>query len=105
MWALQKSFQITSEAETLIRKKNSAEILFDGKMANKYGKIFLLTTNFYKSANYITVLDPENRGPEGKAYVHTEGMDVKKQENKITKQLATQKIHANKLHAKLVHPR
>ena len=47
---LQKCFQLTSEGKTLILKKNSTEIRFGEKMANKSGKGFLLTTKFYKCA-------------------------------------------------------
>ena len=36
--SLQKGFQVTSEGETLIIKKNSTEISFDEKMVDKYGK-------------------------------------------------------------------
>ena len=39
---IQKGFQLTSEDET---------VHYDNKMANKSGKGFLLTTNFYKIAN------------------------------------------------------
>ena len=38
MQALQKGFQVTSEGETLILKKNSTEICFDEKMDNNSGK-------------------------------------------------------------------
>ena len=54
----QKRFQVKSESETLILKKFFTEIRFDKKMANKYGKGFILTTRFYKSANNATVLYP-----------------------------------------------
>ena len=49
--ALQKSYQLTSEGEILIIKKNSTEICFDEKMENKSGRGFLPTTKFYKISN------------------------------------------------------
>ena len=95
---------MTSEVETLILKKNSTEILFDKKMVNKYRKWFLLTTEFYNISNDAALLVSKNWNPEGKSYVHLEGTVVKKQENTTTKKIATQKMHANELHAKLGHP-
>ena len=56
--ALQKGFKGTSEYETLILKKNSTDIHFGEKMANNRGEVFLLTTNFYKSANDSAFLAP-----------------------------------------------
>ena len=100
---LQKGYQVTSEGDTLILKKNPTEVRFDGKMTNKYGKGFLPTTNLYKIANEASILDPEKRNPEGKADVQLDGMEVKNQENTTTKKLATQKVHTNKLHMKLGH--
>ena len=43
---LQKGFQVTSEGEIQILRKNSTEVCFDKKMANKVGEGFLLTTKF-----------------------------------------------------------
>ena len=99
---LKKGFQVTSEGETLILKKNTADIHFDKKMENKAGKKFLLTTKFYKSANDAALLAPQKRKPEGKAAIQPEGTATKKQEN--TKKNATRKIHAKKLHAKIGYP-
>ena len=48
-------------------------------MANKAREIFLLTTNFYKSANNAPILVPENRNPEGEVAIQPEGTAVKKQ--------------------------
>ena len=42
---------------------------------------------------------------EEKAAVQTGGTTVNKQEQTTTKQLATHKIHANNIHAKLGHPK
>ena len=39
-WVLQKVFQVTSEFESLIFKKNPTEIRFDKKMANNSGEDF-----------------------------------------------------------------
>ena len=77
--SLQKGFQMTSEGETQILKKNSTKIRFYEKMANKAREIFLLTTNFYKSANNAPILVPENRNPEGEVAIQPEGTAVKKQ--------------------------
>ena len=65
--------------------EKSTETCFDDKMANKSGKGFLLTTNLYKSSNNAAILDTKNRNPEGKAAIHTEGMEVKKQDNTTKK--------------------
>ena len=100
----QKGFQVASEDETLILKKNSTDIIFDEKMANKTIKGFLLTTNFYKSTNDAALLDLKNRNTEVMEIAHTEGMAVKKQYNMTTKKIATQKIHASKLHMNIGHP-
>ena len=100
--ALQNGFQLTSEGKTLILKKKPTKICFDKKMAKKSGIGYLLTTEFCKSANDASILDPKKRNPEGKAYIQPEGTAVKKQENK-TKKNTTRKVHANKPHAKLVH--
>ena len=51
MQTVQKGFQLKSEDETLIIKKNSTEILVDKKMAKKAGRGFLLATRFCKSTN------------------------------------------------------
>ena len=59
--ALQKGFQVKSEGDTLILKKNTTKIRFDNKMANKYGKGFVLTTRFYNSANNAALLDSKKR--------------------------------------------
>ena len=95
---------MTSEGETIILK-NSTEIRFDKKMANKAGEGFLPTIKFYKSANDATFLASKKRKPEEKASIHPEGMDIKKQENTTPKQIGTRKIHANEIHVKLIHPR
>ena len=58
--ALQEGFQITQEGEKLILKKNSIEIIFGKKMANKAGEGFILTAKFYKSTNYAAILYLEN---------------------------------------------
>ena len=79
--ALQKGFQMTPESDTLIPRKNSIEIRFDGKMANKYGEGLLLTTKFYKIANNVDILDPGKQKPEGKGYIQPKGTSVKKQDN------------------------
>ena len=73
-------------------------------MANKSGEGFLLTTNFYKSKNYATILVPKKLIKEGKAAINPEGMDINKQENNTTKQIVLWKIYANKIHTKLDHP-
>ena len=57
---------------------------------------FLLTTKFYKSTNDTALLIPKKLNPEGKAAIEPEGVATNKQENTKTKQLTTQKIHANK---------
>ena len=70
--AQQKGYQATSEGEYLILKKISTKIRFDEKMANKSSKGFLLTTKFYKSANYATSLASKKQNWEGKAYIKLE---------------------------------
>ena len=67
MRALQKGFQVTSEGEALILKKNSTEITFDKKMANNGGEGFLLTTKFYKSATNAAASFSGKSNTEGKA--------------------------------------
>ena len=64
--------------------KNSTEISFDKKMANKAREGFILTTKFHNSANYSDLLDPEKQNLEFKAYIQPEGTAVKKQENATT---------------------
>ena len=56
--ALQKGFQVTSEGNTLILKKNSTNICFGEKMANNSGKGFILTTKFYKIMINDVILYP-----------------------------------------------
>ena len=73
-------------------------------MANKAVEGFLLTINFYKSAKYADILDPEKWKPEGRASIQSEGAAVKKQENMTTKQIVMQKIHTNDLHTNIGHP-
>ena len=58
---LQKLFQVTSEGETLILKKNSTEIRFNKKMVKNDGEGFILTINFYKSPINAVLLGPEKR--------------------------------------------
>ena len=70
-------------------------------MAKQSGNGFLPTTSFYKSANYAAILTPENQQSEGKGSIQPEGTAVNKQENKTINQIATRKIHADDLHAKL----
>ena len=67
--ALQKGFQVTSQGDTLILKKNSTDIHFDKKMAKRSGKGFLPTTNFYKSANNAAIYPPNKKNLEGKASI------------------------------------
>ena len=67
--ALQNVLQVMSEGETLLIKKKSTDISFDKKMANKSGKVFTLTTKFYKSAKYAAILYPKKQKPEGKASI------------------------------------
>ena len=50
-------------------------------------------------------MDPEKWNPEGKSPVNLEGTSVNKQENTRTKQLLTQKRHANDIHANTGYPR
>ena len=101
---LQKGFKVTPLGKTLILRKHFTDIRFDKKMASKAGEGFLLTTNFYNSANYASLLDPKKRNLEGKAYIQPKGAAIKKQENTTTKQIAMRKIHAKELHMKLGHP-
>ena len=54
-------------------------------MAKQSVEVFLLTTKFYKSANYKPLLYPEKRKPKSKAGVQLERMAIKKQDNKTTK--------------------
>ena len=54
--ALQKGFQVVSEYETWILKKNSSKICFDEKMVNNNSGGFLLTKNFYKSEKNTALL-------------------------------------------------
>ena len=72
-------------------------------MANKDSKGILLTTKFYRSANGAALLAPKKWKLEGKLPSQLEWISVKKQEKTTTKQIAMQKIHANKLHVKLGH--
>ena len=76
---LQKGFQVMSEGETLIFKKNSTVIRFYEKMLNKSGKGFLLNTKFYKSATNVALLGPVKRNMEGKASIHIQVRSVKTQ--------------------------
>ena len=46
---------------------------------------------------------PEKRNTEGKVDVQQEGTSANKQEQTITKKLATWKINANEIHANLFH--
>ena len=48
---------------------------------------------------------PNKRNLEEKATIQTEGMEVNKQEQKTTKQLAMQKIHSNNIHMNIGHPK
>ena len=77
--ALQKGFQVTSEVETLILKKISTEICFDKKMAKIGGEGFILTANFYKSANEAACLEPKKRKPKVKASIYPEGTESNNQ--------------------------
>ena len=52
--------QVISEVEILILKKNYSEIRFDGKVENKAGEGFLLSTKLYNSTNGASILDPNN---------------------------------------------
>ena len=72
-------------------------------MAYKAREGFLLTTKLYKSTNYTSLLTPEKKNLEGKAVLQPEGTSIKKQENTTTRKIATRKIYANELHAKLGH--
>ena len=85
-------------------KKISTKIRFDKEMAKKIGERFLLTTKLYNIAKDAAILVPKNHNLEGKSAIQMEGTAVKTKDNMTTKQIATQKIHANKLHAKLGHP-
>ena len=62
-----------------------------------------MTTKFYKSANNAALLASKKRKMEGKASIQPEGAAIKKEENTTTKKIATQKVHANDLHANIVH--
>ena len=72
-------------------------------MAYKAGEGFLLTTKLYKSANCTSLLAPEKQKLKGKAVLQLERKSVKKQENMTTRKIATRKIYANELHARLGH--
>ena len=96
---------MTSESKTLILKENSTNICFDKKKVRNYGKGFLLNTKFYNSANDAYLFPPKKCNMEWKVAVHTNGTDIKKQEQTTTKKTGTHKIHANEIHAKLVYPR
>ena len=63
-----------------------------------------MTTKVYKSANETALLELDQKKLEGKADIHPEGVKAKNQDNTKTKQLATQKNHANDIHTKLSHP-
>ena len=71
-----------------ILRKNSTEVCFGNKMETKSGEGFLLTTKFYKSANYSDLLVLEKWKLEWKAYLKPEGLYIKKQEN-MTKKITT----------------
>ena len=73
-------------------------------MANKASKRFILNTYLYRSQNDAALLAPKIRKPEGKEAVNPEGMDANKQEQMMTKQNLTYKMHANEIHANLGHP-
>ena len=49
--------------EALSHKKKLIDIWFGKKMANKDGKVVLLTTKFYKSTNDADILVPDKRNP------------------------------------------
>ena len=73
MRSLQKCFQVTSEDNSRSLKK-SINIRFDEKMVINNGKLFLLTSKFYKSAKNETILVSKKRKLDGKASVQLEGM-------------------------------
>ena len=75
---LQKGFQVTSEGEILIIKKNPTEIYFDEKMANKSGEGFLLTAKVCNIANDDALLVYEKRDSKWKASVNPECTAVRK---------------------------
>ena len=77
--ALGKSFQGTSEGETLTLKKNSTEIHFDKNMLHPVGEEFLLIAKFYNSANYADLWALEKRNLEGKSYIQPERVTPKNQ--------------------------
>ena len=93
-----------SEGEVLILKKKSTENVFDKTMANKSGKGFPLDTRFYNIANVAAILSPYNLNLKEEAAIHPEGVVFKKKEQATTKQIATRKIHANEIQAKLNRP-
>ena len=74
-------------------------------MANNDGEVFLLNTKLYNKANDSSLLVPKKRNLEGKVDVHSKGMAINRQKNNKTKQLKTQKIHANEIYEKLGHTR
>ena len=73
-------------------------------MVNNGGEGFLLTTKFCKSANDTAILVPNKRKIEGNVSIQPEDTETNNQKNMTTKQLATQKIYAIKLRAKLGYP-
>ena len=75
-----------SKYEALILKKNPTTICFDKKMVNNEGEGFVLTAKFYNHTNAAAVLAPGKRNPELKATIKPEGMAVKQQEERKTKQ-------------------
>ena len=80
-----------SEFGELIFKKNPTQFIFDEEMANTGGKLFLLTTNLYKYPKDSFLLGRKNYNLEGREEVDPEGVVTKKQEQKTTNKISTQK--------------
>ena len=101
--ALQKGFEVASEGETLIIKRDSTKISFDKKMAKNPAKDLYLQPSPTRTQTTPLFLAPDKRRPEENSAVQIEWADIKKQENTKTTKIATQNNYANKLHAKLSH--
>ena len=90
--ALQKVFKVKSEGQILILERNPNNICFDEKMANNGGKLFLLSTKFYKNANDTALLDSKKKNPEGGVALHLEWKVIKKHNNTEDSLSSTQSL-------------
>ena len=85
MWSVQNNPQLTSNVESLILKENPTIISFDKLMPNTGNGVIILTTKIYNNRSGSNILGYDKRKIEYKSYTNMEGMVVKKQAEKTTK--------------------